>query len=158
MRRVAILISSCALMGGAVTAVGVTPALAKNCPASSLKAAVTCFNNRIAAQHKQIVKLQNQVKALSKSQTVAGLSSRLSAVESTVSNQGSQLTNVVNRTDCWGNGVNVSEFTTGGNPWGSSSAAGGFPYPSTSAWSYLDIFHQSEPSDQNVLRLITYQC
>ena len=48
----------------------------------------------------------------------------------------------------------LSEFTTGGNPWGNQSAAGGYPYPGASNDSYMDLMQGSQPANQNVWHVL----
>lgn len=146
MKRAVAMIATLALMAGAASAIGVTAASAKACPTTSLKAAVKCFNVRADAQHKQIVTLQNQVKALNKSQTVAGFSARLAAVE--------------NHFNCFYT-ASVSEFTTNTNPWGDSfsvgSQASGY-LPGRTSWTYLDLAHPSQPNDQSIWSFVVNGC
>ena len=78
-----------------------TPALAGQCGGSTVASLRKCVNTRMAAQHKQIVKLQAKVRSLSLTVTTQALALKVKNLTSTVQNQGSNLSALLSRTNCW---------------------------------------------------------
>ncbi len=155
MRRALVAIVAVLAVIGSSAAVA-TPAHADNCRATTLKATTACFNVRLNNQFKAIQKINHEL--ASGPTTSAAVAAAIAKLNNDVADAQNTADNVQQRTNCWGSGLKVSEFTTNGNPFGSIAAAGGFPYAGTSDYSYLDMFHTSEPSDQNFWNVIVNQC
>jgi hypothetical protein len=157
MRKAIALVAVVLVALAASSAVGVVRAHASDCKSTTFKALRSCVNTRLDNQFKLEQKIQAQI--ASGPTTSAAVAAAIAQLQNDVSNVSNEADNTQQRISCWGNDLNLSQYSTSGGPFGSTKApAGGFPYVNTSSDTYTDISSPGDPGNQTVWRVIVNEC